>query len=264
MARERTGLFFLEGIRFLAEATHHQFPLETLIVASQLLTHPFGQKLVRLQRRQGVPCLEVTPDVFMSLSTAEEPQWVAAVARQRWERLERMPPDEGLCWVAVDTVQSPGNLGCLVRTSEAVGGAGVILLSKTTDPYHPAAVRATMGAIFAQRFARATPAELLAWKERHGGLLVGTSPHAATDYRAVRYRPPVVLFMGWERQGLSAEQKALCDVLVRIPMVGRSDSLNLAVATGVLLYEVFNQRLAAGTGPAAPGPVPPASPAAGA
>jgi TrmH family RNA methyltransferase len=101
-----------------------------------------------------------------------------------------------------------------------------------------------MGAIFAQRLVRTTAGELVAWKQRHGCVLVGTSPRGAVDYQAVRYEAPVVLCMGWERAGLSAQQQALCDVMVRVPMVGRSDSLNLAVATGVLLYEVFNQRRA--------------------
>jgi TrmH family RNA methyltransferase len=243
-ARERTGRYFVEGIRFLSEAVHQHAPIETLVVAPKLLTHPFGQRLIRHQRRLGVPCLEVTPEVFMSLSRAEEPQWVGVVLRQQWERLTAVKPSEGLCWVAVETVQTPGNLGTILRTAEAVGAAGLILIGPASDPYHPAAVRATMGALFGQRLVRTTTSELAAWKERHGCLLVGTSPKAAADYQAVQYPAPVVLCMGWERQGLSAGQKALCDVMVRIPMAGRSDSLNLAVATGVLLYEVFSQRRA--------------------
>ena len=144
--------------------------------------------------------------------------------------------------MALDQVHSPGNLGTILRTGDAVGASGLILLGDAVDPYDPACVRATMGAIFAQRLIRVTAAEFAAWKCRSGCRLVGTSPHAARDYRAVSYPVQTVLFMGGERRGLSNERQRLCDDLVRIPMVGRGDSLNLAIATGVLLYEVFNQQ----------------------
>jgi len=146
--------------------------------------------------------------------------------------------------VALDTVQSPGNLGTILRTCDAVSAAGVILVGDAVDPFDQATVRATMGALFTQRFVRASLAEFSAWKASQNCLLVGTSPAAQTDYQAARYPAPVVLWMGGERKGLPAEFQQLCDVMVRIPMVGRSDSLNLAVATSVLLYEVFNQRRA--------------------
>jgi TrmH family RNA methyltransferase len=239
--RERTGLFTLEGLRPIVQAFEHDFDIEALIVAPELLENPLGRSLARQGRRAGIPCSEVTAERFRSLSLAEEPQGIAGVARQRWEPLSRASPAAGLCWVALETVQSSGNLGTILRTSEAVGGAGIILLGGAIDPYHPAVVRASMGALCAQRFVRTTPAALAAWKREHGCVLVGTSPGATTDYRAVKYEPPVVLCMGWERQGLSPGLRALCDVMVRIPMVGDSNSLNLAVATGVVLYEIFNQ-----------------------
>ncbi len=99
-----------------------------------------------------------------------------------------------------------------------------------------------MGSLFAQRFVRTTLTEFIAWKQQHQCTLVGTSPATPADYHTVRYRPPVLLFMGWEREGLGRDDQALCDLMVRIPMVGGCDSLNLAIATGVMLYELFNQR----------------------
>ncbi len=116
------------------------------------------------------------------------------------------------------------------------------MIGERTDLYDPATVRASMGAIFTQRLVRTGQKEFSAWKRRQPYLVVGTSPSAARDYREVPYRKPILLFMGCEQHGLSNEQQALCDIMVRIPMVGRSDSLNLGVATSVALYEIYNQR----------------------
>lgn len=240
--RTRTGLHYIEGVRFVAQAVQHGVHVETLVVCRPLLTHAFTRQLVRRQRQAGTPILEVTPEVLQSIALVDDPQGIGAVVRQRWERLARIKPAGELCWIAHDVVRSPGNLGTILRTSDAVGGAGVILLGDAIDPYDPATVRSSMGALFAQRLARTTVAELMQWKQRRRCTLIGTSPAASLDYHAVSYRAPAVLLMGGERKGLAPELQELCDVVVRIPMVGRSDSLNLAIATGVMLYELFNQR----------------------
>ena len=240
--RERTGLFYIEGLRFVSQAVEQHAPIEALVVCRPLLVHAFAQKLIRQQRRTGIPVLEVTPAVLHSISLVEDSQGIGAVVRQQWEPLARLRPGDELCWIAHQAVRSPGNLGTILRTSDAVGGAGVIALSDAIDPYDPATVRATMGAMFTQRFVRTSIAEFARWKRRSSFVFVGTSPTAATDYHAIAYRGPTILFMGEERKGLSLDLQALCDIIVRIPMVGRSDSLNLAIATGILLYELFNQR----------------------
>lgn len=240
--RDRTGQFLIEGLRPLAQAVEQKARIETLVVAPNVLINPLGLRLVKQLRIAGTPCYRLTPEVYHNLSQAEEPQGVAAVLRQRWEPLDQVRPSRGLCWLAIEGVQSAGNLGTILRTSEAVGGSGVILIGDTADPYDTATLRASMGAVFAQKFVRTTVEAFAAWKRRHQCLLVGTSPHAATDYQAVCYPNSLVLTMGGEKEGLSPEVQALCDVMVKIPMVGRSDSLNLGIATGILLYEVFNQR----------------------
>jgi RNA methyltransferase, TrmH family len=240
--RERTGLFFAEGVKFLSEAAAANAKIQTLVVAPQMLNNAWSQKTVRHLKRAGVEVIEVTPDVFQSLSLADEPQGVGMVVRQRWHPLEKVGRDGGLCWLAFETVRSPGNLGTILRTSDAVGGSGVILIGETIDPFDPALVRATMGAVFSQRFVRATHAEFARWKQRSEIRLIGTSPSARRDYRAACYHAPLVLYMGSERKGMPPEQQALCDEMVRIPVRGRADSLNLAVATGVMLYEVLRQK----------------------
>jgi TrmH family RNA methyltransferase len=241
--RERTGLYYVEGMRFVSQAARHNAHIETLVICPSLLSHPFANNLAQRIAASGVPTLEVSPEVLHSIALVNDPQGMGAVLRQRWQPLERVKLGGRLCWIAHDTVRSPGNLGSIIRTSDAVGGAGIILLGDSTDPYDPATVRASMGAMFTQRFVRTTPGDLALWKELRQWLLVGTSPTASTDYRAVDYRSaPVILLMGSERKGLSSELQSMCDVLVRIPMVGESDSLNISVATGVMLYELFNQK----------------------
>ena len=239
--REQTSLFFIEGIRIVGEAVQLGAEVKTLVVAPDLLKSSFGQEIIQAQRERGVPCIEVTTDVFKSISVKEGPQGIGAVVCQRWESLEQLRLTNESCWVALDAAQDPGNIGTILRTSDAVGNAGLILLGNCADPYDPVAIRASMGAIFSQRLVKASFSAFAQWKRLHNYIVVGTSGAAANDYREVSYRSPLVLLMGSERLGLSSGQQAICDMLVKIPMVGRSDSLNLAVATSLVLYEIFYQ-----------------------
>lgn len=239
--RERTGTCYVEGARIVAQALRAGFTIERGVVALDLLSGDFGLSVVQDLRRAGVPILELSPVAFGSISFKESLQGIGAVVRTRIESLADVDLTDTLGWVALDAVGNPGNLGAILRTGDAVGCAGLIALGDTVDPYHPAAVRASMGAVFSQRLARASFAEFVRWKQERGYPVIGTSGNAPREYREVAYHAPVVLLMGSERLGLSDEQQAVCDQLVRIPMVGTGDSLNLAVATSVVLYEVFQQ-----------------------
>jgi TrmH family RNA methyltransferase len=210
-------------------------------MAPDLLTSSYGEDLVRRLRDRAL-ILEVSADVFRSISPREGPQGLGAVVRQHWQTLGRVDPSRDFCWVALDSAQDPGNVGTIMRTTDAVGGSGIILLGAGTDPYDPTSVRASMGAAVSLTLIRTTFDELVAWTRLHDVTLVGTSDTADVDYHDVRYRSPLVVLMGNEREGLSDRQQAACGAVVSIPMVGRSDSLNLAVATGVMLYEIFNQQ----------------------
>lgn len=241
--RERTGLFFLEGIRIVAEAAERGEAFETLIVSPDRLQSDFAWKLVENLRRNGTPILEVSSLVFERLSQKEGPQGIAAVVHQRWMPLGAVSVENGKPWVALDSVADPGNLGTILRTLDAVGGAGVILLDQSTDPYDPSCVRASMGALFDLHLVRTSFEQFRDWMKRQTGVaLIGTSGAAKQDYHDFPYPSRLVLLMGSERLGLQPYHLELCDEVVRIPMVGRSDSLNLAVATAVVLYEIFNQQ----------------------
>lgn len=239
--RERSETYFVDGLHLVAAAVQQGAPIERCVVALELLDSTFGRELLGEIVARGVARLDVTADVFASLAAREHAQGLGLVLRQRWHALDQLDAAAGRCWVALDTVQYPGNLGAILRTCDAVGAAGAILLGNTADPYDPAAVRASVGAIFAQRLGRASFDEFRAWAGQHGAQVVGTSPAAPRDYRSVAYRAPVVLLMGSEPRGFVAAQQDGCDEVVTIPMVGQGDSLNLAVAAGVVLYEIFNQ-----------------------
>jgi TrmH family RNA methyltransferase len=244
--RQREGLFFIEGVRLVGEAVQLGAEVEALVVAPELLTSPFARDLVAQQATSQARIIEVSAEVFAELSQKDGPQGLAAVARQRWVQLADVRLASPPGWVALVDPADPGNLGTILRTADAVGAAGVMLLGDATDPYDPAALRASMGAIFAVQLIRASFDEFAAWKSTSGAVLVGASDKAPLDYQDIVYPQPMVLLMGSERHGLSSTQQALCDLIVRLPMRGRSDSLNLAVATGVLLYELLSQGRRAG------------------
>lgn len=248
--RDRTGLFYAEGVRFVSEALTCGNVIETLVVCPPLLKSPHGQKVVRRLKERGTPCLDITVEIYESLTLTGDGQGIGAVVNQRWETAEQSRTARGKppCWIGMETINSCGNFGMLLRTCEAVGATGALLLGPSIDPYDPTTVRATMGAHFNLRFARMGYVAFRAWKRKTGAQVIGTSPHAKQDYRAASYCGPTVLFLGSEQKGMTPEQMALCDAMVRIPMVGRSDSLNVGVAASLVLYEVFHQRHSAPIG----------------
>jgi TrmH family RNA methyltransferase len=238
--RQRTGCFFIEGRQALIAAARAGAQIETLVLAPGLLAERRELSPVAQQLQGGVERIEVSAEVFRSLAARDNAHGIAAVVRQRWQSLAQIGSGAA-CWVALEAIQYPGNLGSILRTCDATGAAGVILLGATSDPYDPEAVRASVGAVFSLRLVRAGVAEFAAWKHASNMPVVGTSPAARLDYRAASYALPLVLLMGGERSGLPPALQALCDTVVQIPMIGHADSLNLAVATSVMLYEVFRQ-----------------------
>lgn len=237
--RDARGLFFVEGVRNFIEAVDHHFSMETLLYSEKLLIQPLARKLVRRLKRAGVPFARVTPEQFRRVSKAERASGVAAILRQRVHRLEDINLQDQQCWTALGHVRSQGNLGTLLRTSAAIGAAGFILLGDRVDPFDPTVVRATMGALFKQTIVRTTIEQLHRWAREHNVQVIGASPDAAEDYRQISYKRPALLMLGSERKGLTDELRSICNRIVRIPMVEGMDSLNVAVAGSLLMYEVF-------------------------
>ena len=244
--RDQHRLFFIEGVRNFVAAIDQRFSIETLLYSERLLTAPLARKFVRQSKRAGVPFARVSPEAFRSISRAEHASGVAAIVHQRIKTIEQVQPDQFSCWTVLSQVQSLGNFGTLLRTSAASGAAGFILLGGHIDPYEPVVVRATMGALFKQTLVRTNVEHFRHWIQKHHLAVIGASPDGVVEYDQVRYARPTVLLLGNERSGLTDEQRSLCHQIVRIPMVGGADSLNLAVAGSLLLYAVFRSTVRAG------------------
>jgi TrmH family RNA methyltransferase len=240
--RQERGLFIVEGIRHVGEAVDAGAPLESIFYAPDLLASDYARELVRAQAGRGVPCFETTPEVFEALAEKENPQGILAVARIHEKRLSELTAENFTWGVALVSPQDPGNVGAILRTLDAVGASGLLLLDSSVDLYHPGAVRASMGVLFWYPVVHATFADFASWAGQGGYHIYGTSAHGAVDYRALpRYQRPRILLLGSERQGLAAEQTAVCEQLICMPMRGRVTSLNLAVAAGVMLYTMLEK-----------------------
>jgi TrmH family RNA methyltransferase len=237
--RDQQHAFMAEGLKLVIDALDLGWSIRTLVFAKAGRGNAAVEKVAARTVAAGGTVLEVSEKVLSAITRRDNPQMAVGVFAQRFTPLKDIQPKDGDVWVALDRVRDPGNLGTVIRTVDAVGARGVILVGETTDPFAVETVRATMGSIFAVPIARATPDAFLAWRKGFSGLVAGTHLKGAVDYRSIDYsNKPLVLLMGNEQQGLPDELAGACDKLLRIPQAGRADSLNLAVATGVMLFEI--------------------------
>jgi TrmH family RNA methyltransferase len=238
--RKESGLFYVEGLRAISSALEQHASVEKLVFCTELLESEFGKELLVRAQKMGIPNLEVSRSVFESFSLKEGPQGICAIVHQNMKDLLANSSLSGL-WVALEGVQDPGNLGSILRTLDAVGGKGLILIGDSTDAFHPTSVRASTGAIFSMQLFQADVAAFIKWKQNQSIELIGAVCGEVSDYRSYNYAENTVLLMGSEQKGLPESLQQACTALVTIPMIGSVDSLNLANATSVLLYEFNNQ-----------------------
>ena len=237
--RDQQNAFMAEGLKLVIDALDLGWTIKTLIFAKSALGNAAVEKAAARTVAAGGDVLEVSEKVLSAITRKDNPQTVVGVFSQRFAALKDIRPAPGDVWVALDRVRDPGNLGTIIRTVDAVGAKGIILVGDTTDAFSLETVRATMGSVFAVPVARASQEAFLAWRKGFSGIVAGTHLKGSVDYRTVDFRnKPVVLLMGNEQQGLPDSLAESCDALLRIPQAGRADSLNLAVATGVMLYEI--------------------------
>jgi len=240
--RRATGLFLAEGLRILTEALDAGTAPQMLWLTSETGSHPLVQRLAEATEAAGGEVLLTSADILAKLSGKDNPQTVLGVYRERATALDAIDRSAAGIWLVAERLRDPGNLGTILRTGDAVGAGGLILIDDCTDPFSVEAVRASMGAIFTQQVATARWGEFVAWLRGGQGELVGTSLNTETDYQSAHYASPSFLLVGNESHGLPNDYEAECDLLVKIPMLGKADSLNAAMATAVMAYEILNQR----------------------
>ena len=242
--RDRDNAFIAEGLKLVIDALDQGWSIRTLVFAKAGLGNPAVEKAAARTVAVGGTVLEVSEKVLAAVTRRDNPQMVVGVFAQQFAPLASIKPSGDDVWVALDRVRDPGNLGTIIRTIDAAGAKGVILVGDCTDPFSLETVRATMGSIFSVPVAKASAEAFLAWRRDFAGLVAGTHLKGAVDYRSVDFGGrPVLLLMGNEQQGLPDDLAASCDRLLRIPQAGRADSLNLAVATGVMLFEIRRDAL---------------------
>jgi TrmH family RNA methyltransferase len=245
--RDESGEFLAEGLKLLTDALDGGWPVRLALYAAESAAEPAVAAAAARARAGGAMIVEASARVMGAIARRDNPQNVMAVFAQRWCDAASIRPAVGDLWIALDRVRDPGNLGTIVRTADCVGASGVMLVGETTDPFSLEAVRATMGSVFHVPLARLGREEFVAWRKDWPGLVAGTHLQGSVDYRTPEWRGrAVLLLMGNEQRGLPDELAGTCDVLCRIPMAGRADSLNLAVATALMAYEVRRHALGGG------------------
>lgn len=237
--RRADGRFLAEGLRIVAEAVESGVVPEVLVFAAAFAGHPLVARLIAATEGGGGQAIATTPAQLNRLTLKDNPQAVVGVFRARPVPLATLDRSRAGLWLVVEAVKDPGNLGTILRTGDAVGAGGVILLDECCDAFGTEAVRASMGAIFTQSVTIIDGPSFFAWLRAGPGFLAGAALTGAVDYRGIDYPAPTFLLMGNEQSGLPDDYTAACDALVKLPMHGRADSLNVAVATGVLAYQVI-------------------------
>lgn len=239
--RKRAGLFLAEGLRIMTEAREAGFLPQMLFRVKDRQVHDLEVVLETEVLNAGGDVIETSADIMAKLSGKDNAQAIVGVYKDHITALRDLDHSTAPIWLVAQAMRDPGNLGTMLRTGDAVGAGGLILIDDCTDPFSVESVRASMGAIFTQKVVQCRWDEFLPWLRKRNGQLVGTSLKTDIDYQSARYTAPCFILTGNEAQGLPEEYEQACDLLVKMPMRGKADSLNAAVATAVMAYEVLNQ-----------------------
>ena len=237
--RRREQRFLAEGLRLLTDARASGRLPEMLVMATGRAPHPLLDALEADVLDAGGEVIEVPEEILAKITGKDNPQAVAGVFAEFDTSLPSLDRSAAPIWLVAQALRDPGNLGTMLRTGDAVGAGGLILIDDCVDPFSVEAVRASMGAIFTQRLVQANWSEFITWLRAGEGQLVAASLRDSQPYRSAPYRAPCFLLIGNESQGLPEDYESACDLRVTIPMRGSAHSLNAAVAGAVLAYEAL-------------------------
>jgi TrmH family RNA methyltransferase len=241
--RNETGLFLIEGYRELTRAVKGGVKIETLFICRKLFLGSNEETLIVQIQHQGASVIECSEGVFKKLSYRDRPDGLVAIAQQMQLTLQDLIINKtSPFFVVAEAIEKPGNLGTILRSADAAGADGVIVCDRCTDIYNPNVVRASVGTLFTIPVVEATSDEVLSWLASHSIQVVAATPSAEKEFTQVDLKGAVAIAVGTEQLGLTPLWMEAAQVRVRIPMRGVADSLNVATATTLLLYEVVRQR----------------------
>ena len=237
--RDATGLFLIEGYREIQRAALGGIEFDSLFICKELF---LGSNEPQLIEEVATTTFALPPHLFEKISYRDRPDGLIAIARQMKKKLSDLPLKKSPLYIVAEAIEKPGNLGTILRSADGVGADGVIVCDRCTDIYNPNVVRASVGTLFTLPVVEAEGSETLQWLKQRNIQIVAATPSAELEYTAADLVGPIAIAVGTEQLGLSKKWLDLADISVRIPMLGTADSLNVATATTLILYEVLRQR----------------------
>lgn len=241
--REKSGLTLLEGFRELTRAHAFGLKLVEVFFAPELFLGSNEYPLLETLEADGVKLYQVPESVLCKIAYRDRPEGLIATAVIPVHTLDALPePSVNGLYLIAEDVEKPGNLGSILRSADAAGATALILTDPKTDLYNPNTIRASTGALFALPVAVATNEETLAFLEKRNIRVLAATPHAEAVYTDMDLTVPIAIAVGAEQYGLSDFWMKYASLQVKIPMLGRIDSLNVATAATLLVYECARQR----------------------
>lgn len=244
--RDETKRFLVEGYREILRAHQAAWHIEELIICKELFLGSNENALIESIKATSTSIIETSEKVFQKISYRDRPDGLLAIAKQKNQSLNTLALRQNSAqtpfYVVAEAIEKPGNLGTILRSSDAAGATGLIVCDRCTDIYNPNVVRASVGTLFTVPTIEASSDETLSWLKSQGITILAATPHAHCSFTEVDLTIPIAIAVGTEQIGLSEKWMSQADIKVKIPMMGVADSLNVAMATTLLLYEVHRQR----------------------
>lgn len=241
-SREKNGQFLIEGYRELSRAIENDEEIESLFFCKELFLGSSEMALIDRCAQKGAFIYQTSEKVFKSFSYRDRPDGLIAIAKMRHLSLQDLKPSKNPFLIVAEAIEKPGNLGTILRSADGAGVEGVIVSDRCTDIFNPNVVRSSVGTLFSLPVIESSTTDCIEWLKKNKIKLVAATPEAKIDYTKADFTGPLAIVVGTEQYGLSQQMKNEADILVRIPMMGIADSLNVGVATALLLYEVHRQR----------------------
>lgn len=240
--REKTQQFIIEGYREILRATDARRQFDMLFICPELFLGTNEKALITRIAAKGTKVIPCTEKVFQKISYRDRPDGLIAIAPQTHLTLNDLKSSPNPFYIVAEAIEKPGNLGTILRSSDAVGLDGLILCDRCTDIHNPNVVRASVGTLFTVPVIEASSEEAIAYFKKNNIAILAATPSATEEFTKVDMRQPLAIAVGTEQLGLSEKWMSQADIRVRIPMNGVADSLNVAMATTLLLYEALRQR----------------------